>query len=592
MDQVSQVREKIDIVAFLSEFIKLQKAGRNFRALCPFHGEKTPSFMISPERQTWHCFGCNKGGDVFSFLMQYESIDFGEALRFLAKRTGVTLNISPAERGVTAKKEILYAINMLASEFYHYILTKHPAGKTALTYLLEKRGISEKVIETFKLGFAPTSGLVLSQYLTRKKGYKQEDIIEVGLSYPRGGRLVDFFANRVMFPLFDHRDNVVGFSGRVMGDSADVSKYVNTRETLLYHKSSHFFGINIAKDSIKKEERAIVVEGEFDVISCFSEGISNVVAVKGTALTDAHVQLIARFAQKVSLCFDQDKAGQEAIKRSISSLERKGLTTTVIVPPDGKDPDEAIRQNPLSFHQAVKHDIGIYDYLLERAMATFDKDTAEGKKQVSDALLPYLALIDNAIVKEHYLRKVSTALDTSYESIVRQTEKLEKQKEQPFVKLDKPADKRNREEVLEEYVVSIFVQAENPRSVVEALWPQVSEISFLSTVSQRILSSFAPFVESRDGFDVTEFIKVLPEELLPTFDSCYLFPLPKFADQKAYMAEATLVVSELQTVKLRKKIRVLSDIIKKEEEQGLDVDQKKQTFSALLHDLQKTQQPH
>ncbi|MGH7245370.1 MAG: DNA primase, partial [Candidatus Levyibacteriota bacterium] len=317
MDQVSEIRNKIDIVALIQEFVPLKKMGRNFKANCPFHGEKTPSFVVSPERQIWHCFGCNKGGDVYTFLMEYEHMEFPEALRILADRAGVRLVNQAFDTGVSSKKETIYKLNRLAAEFYHYLLVKHQLGKIALSYVLERRHIKTQTLNTFLLGFAPQTGNALTTYLVKKKGYKKEDILEAGLATQRGSQLYDFFQGRLMFPLFDHRDNIIGFSGRILEDNEKTSKYINTRDTLAYHKGMTFFGLNSAKQAIKKEQNAILMEGEFDVISSFQEGITNAVAVKGTALTQDQVSLLARFTPMISLCFDTDSAGQEAFKRSL-----------------------------------------------------------------------------------------------------------------------------------------------------------------------------------------------------------------------------------------------------------------------------------
>lgn len=423
MDQVSQIREKIDIVAFISEFIPLRKMGRNFKANCPFHGEKTPSFVVSPERQIWHCFGCGKGGDVYTFLMEYERLEFPEALRMLAKRVGVELVTRGQSSELTTQKERLYQINSLAKEYYHYVLTKHSAGKHALEYL-KNRGVSQKIIETFMLGFAPGRN-ALTKYLISKKKFAVEDLVASGVAFQKGRDTIDFFRGRLIFPLIDHRDNVTGFAGRILDKNETTSKYINTRETLIYHKGEQFYGLHITKDAIRKANQAIIVEGEFDVISCFENGITNVVAVKGTALTESQVNLLGRFAQKITFCFDGDKAGQEAIKRSLTVVEKKGLTPTVIEIPGAKDPDEALQTNSGLFKKAVREDIGIYDYLFAKTLADVDVQTIEGKKQFSDTLLPVIAAIKNEIIKEHYLKKISSELEISYESIVKEIDKLQ-----------------------------------------------------------------------------------------------------------------------------------------------------------------------
>jgi DNA primase len=274
MDQVTEIREKIDIVSFLADYMPLKKAGRNFKTTCPFHNEKTASLVISPERQIWHCFGCGKGGDVYTFLMEYESMEFPEALRSLAKKAGVNLRESSFKQGEYSEKENIFTVNNHALKFYHYVLTELSAGKEALSYLLDKRKINKGIIDTFQLGFAPAAGSALSNYLSQKKGFKNRDLVAAGVSLERGTNLYDFFRGRIIFPLFDHRSNVTGFSGRALND-IDMPKYLNTKETAVYHKGSMFFGLNTAKEEIKQKQDAIIVEGEFDVISMYMEGIKN-----------------------------------------------------------------------------------------------------------------------------------------------------------------------------------------------------------------------------------------------------------------------------------------------------------------------------
>ncbi|MDE2025562.1 MAG: DNA primase, partial [Patescibacteria group bacterium] len=461
MDQVAEVREKTDIVALINSYVPLKKMGQNFKAPCPFHNEKTPSFVVSPERQIWHCFGCGKGGDCFTFLMEYEHMEFPEALRFLADKAGVILVQKGFDSVGNTKKEQLYKLNALAAEFYHFLLTKHTVGKLALSYV-ENRKIKPQTIETYMLGYAPAGGTALVRFLLEKKGYQADDLFEAGLITRRMGKLVDFFHDRLMFPLYDHRGNVIGFSGRVLTPINDGSKYINTRETVVYHKGSVFFGLNSSKEAIKKENQAIIMEGEFDVIAAFQEGITNTVAIKGTALTEEQVNLISRFANKITMCLDSDSAGQEALKRSLPILERKGVTTTVIQIPGGKDPDEAIKTDPLAFKKAVRKDVPVYDVLIDLALQKYDPDSAEGKKQIGGEVLPHIAHITNEIVKEHYLNLLARRLNTSYETLTRELDRLAKKeviKADP-VMLNKT--QRPREDVLEEYLIALIIQHPNP----------------------------------------------------------------------------------------------------------------------------------
>ncbi len=303
MDQIEEIRSKIDLVAFISETVPLKKAGRNFKGLCPFHTEKTPSFIVSPERQIWKCFGCQKGGDAFGFLMEIERIEFGEALRILAKKTGVVLqSYRPSQS--ESEKDKLYQINHLAAEFFHYLLLNHRAGKKALNYILQ-RGISKQSLEKFKLGYAPAMWDGLQGFLVGKKGYKAEDLEKAGLIIKRAGEqesrkvegYYDRFRDRLMFPLSDHRGNVVGFAGRVLDPEVKEAKYVNTPETAVYHKSDLLFPLDVTKEEIKKENCAMVVEGELDAISSYQVGLKNVVAIKGSALSEEQSRLLKRFCE-------------------------------------------------------------------------------------------------------------------------------------------------------------------------------------------------------------------------------------------------------------------------------------------------------
>ena len=571
MDQVAQVREKIDIVALISGYLPLKKLGRNFKTQCPFHSEKTPSFVVSPERQIWHCFGCNKGGDCFTFLMEYENLEFGEALRTLAKKAGVVLPEGKFATGISSQKEKIYILNKQAMEFYHFVLTKHAAGKKALAYLTEERKIKEKVIQTFMLGFAPTAGDGLVNYLIHKKKHAREDIIAAGVATQRG----DFFTNRIMFPLFDHRGNVEGFSGRTMDPSASSgqgqygSKYVNTRETLVYHKGSVFFGLHIAKEEIKKQNWAIIMEGEFDVISSFQEGIGNAVAVKGTALTENQVNLIARFAQRVSLCFDSDRAGQEAIKRSLPALEKKSLSTSIIATPNGKDPDEAVRNDPFAFKKAVKNDVGVYDYLLEQTLVSVNKESAEGKKKITEELLPLFAGIENEIVKEHYLKKLAKSLDVSYESMRKQSEKMQK-KEVENTLIQKVKDTRPRQEILEEYLLALILQDVNPKKMFDNAIKNLSEFVFTTPAHEKIFENLTSYFAETAVFNHEKFLKILPPELFAAFDRCYLLPLPILSTEDKYKEEMGKVASHLQLFFIRSKIKILGAAIQEKEKNGGD----------------------
>nr|MBI5455949.1 DNA primase [Candidatus Levybacteria bacterium] len=600
MDQASEIREKIDIVSFISEYLPLKKMGRNFKANCPFHNENTPSFVVSPERQIWHCFGCNKGGDAYTFLMEYENMEFPEALRALAKKTGVTLKESQFKRGEYSEKEKIFTINNLALKFYRYILTTHAAGKTALEYLIKQRKLGKGMIETFELGFSPNAGSSLSDYLVKKKNYKNNDLILAGLSIERNGKLYDFFRGRIMFPLFDHRGNVVGFSGRSLEDTSSpvkqashtfassAPKYINTRETAVYHKGSMFFGLNSAKEEIKQKENAIIVEGEFDAISLFQEGIKNVVAIKGTALTENQVSLLSRFSPKVTLCLDQDSAGFEATKRSLEVIEKKGLVTSIIILKDVKDPDEAIKKNPGEFKKALKESREIYDFLIEKFILENNKNSASGKKIITDNLLPLISNISNEIIKEHYLKKLSKVLDISSESLNKEIEKFSKKNQEDKIIIPKK-DKRGRRELLEEYLISLIIQNENSKEGVQKIKKILSEYKFGTPSLEKILENIYLYFEKKDKFNNQDFVKSLSKELLATFDMCYLFPLPKFSTELRHEDELRKVAKELLIIYIKDRVRIISEEIRQKENdknQGR-LEELKKEFTRLLSLLPK-----
>jgi DNA primase len=373
-----------------------------------------------------------------------------------------------------------------------------------------------------------------------------------------------------MFPLIDHRDNVVGFAGRILDSNAQIAKYVNTRETLVYHKGEHVFGINVTKEAIRRENHVILVEGEFDVLSCFQNGIGNVVAVKGTALTEMQVNLLGRFAQKLTFCFDGDKAGQEAIKRSLVIVEKKGMTPTVIAIPGGKDPDEALQKEPGLFRKAVKEDIGVYDYLLDQTIAAADTSSAEGKKEVSETLLPFLTEIKNEIIKEHYLRKLSSELETSYESIIKEIDRL-KIREAPKQAVPVPVKvKRPKEEILEDLLLAMIVQGRNPKELLEKAIAILSDMLKKERAAQKVMYYLLKYFEGTTVFDGKKFGDSLPQELIPTYDTSLLYPLAELPSEQHELVEVEKLAKKLRFTYLQQRLKKLSDEIRVAEKEGTE----------------------
>ncbi|MGB9706493.1 MAG: DNA primase, partial [Microgenomates group bacterium] len=464
-DQIEEIKRKIDIVQFINSYVPLKKSGRNFKALCPFHSETAPSFIVSPERQIWHCFGaCNEGGDIFKFLMKIENIDFGEALRELAKRAGVKLTSYRPSEG-ERQKQLLYEINHLAAEFYHYLLLNHPAGKKALNYILG-RGIKRESLEKFKLGYAPNMWDGLQRFLVGKKGYKVEDLERAGLviesqkSKVKSQSYYDRFRHRLMFPLKDHRGNICGFAGRVLDPEAKEAKYINTPETLIYHKSDLLYGLFENKEEIKKADGVILVEGELDAISSWQAGVKNVVAIKGSALTPRQVQLLSRFTKNIVFALDSDIAGDAAARRGIEIADEAGMAIRVVEIKGGKDPDEVAQKNPDLWQRLVKQAVPVYDYFLDSAFSRFGGKTAEEKRKIGQELIPVLAKISNKIVQAHYIQELARRLGVDEEAIGAEIAKFSVSQVSTLPQPEKEIISKNRQEVLEEHLLALGFQSE------------------------------------------------------------------------------------------------------------------------------------
>lgn len=416
MSQIQQVKEAINIVELLSEKLSLQRAGTYWKANCPFHSEKSPSFFVSEQFQRYKCFGCGEHGDVFTFLEKYDGLTFGEALQQLAERAGIKLESyrpDPAEE----QRQILLEILDLAKEYYSYLLNEHEAGEPGRAYLKE-RGVTKESQKVFQMGYAMDAWDGLITYLHGKKGYPLEALEDAGLTV-RGktGRPYDRFRGRLMFPLKNHRGQVVGFSGRTLIKDAKEAKYINSPETMLYHKSQMLYGYSELYQFLRTTKTAIVVEGEFDVISSAQAHVNNVVAIKGSALTADHLRLLSRVVEKIIFSLDVDAAGIKATKRAIELAKDLPLEMRVVRVPNGKDPDELARQDPAAWCEAAKSSVSVYEFLVQAALQQYDANTPEGKRQIVTDLAPVLEHISHAVEQEVYVKKLAAALNTKEETL-------------------------------------------------------------------------------------------------------------------------------------------------------------------------------
>lgn len=426
-DAKEEVRARLNIEDVIGEYVQLKRAGRNFKGLSPFSGEKTPSFFVSPDKHIWHDFSSNKGGDVFSFIMEVEGMDFRQALDFLARRAGVDLSLyqTAGSQQLAQKKKRLLAANELAATYYQKSLL---SNRHAQEYVFTKRRLSKKVVQDFRIGYAPDSGDALTRFLA-KKGYSTQELKDAGLTNRFGG---DLYRGRMMVPLMDGTGQVIGFTGRIIADDPGAPKYLNTPQTLLYDKSRHVFGLSQAKDAVRESDYAVIVEGNLDVVSSHQVAIRAVVATAGTALTEHHLRALSRLTSNVRLAFDGDKAGLAATERAIPIAQAVGVELTIISLPDGaKDPDELIQQDPALWQKAIDTAKPVVDWVIAQYAAREDITTAAGKRAFTTAALGVIRGLKDPVEQDHYMAEIAAMTDTSREAVERKLAGTEQVAEAP-----------------------------------------------------------------------------------------------------------------------------------------------------------------
>jgi len=419
VDPIEQIKQRIDIAELVREFFPLQLAGSNYKARCPFHQEKSASFMVSVPKQIWHCFGCNDGGDIFTFIMKMEGLDFAEALRLLAERAGVKLERQDP-RVASEKNKLLDLLN-LSSRYFHQALLKSPKATHAREYL-ERRGIDSALIDEFGIGYSLSDGDHLYQFLISKKCTPQ-DIVLSGLAIQReqGYGCYDRFRDRIMIPIRTVHGDIVGFGGRILSGDEKTAKYINSPQTQLYDKSAIVFGLDTAKHEIRKQDSAILVEGYLDFLAVYRSGMKNVVASSGTALTSEQLKLIKRFTHNLSFAFDMDAAGSQATRRGIELALKEGMNVRIIQLPRNekgtplyKDPDECIAKNPESWKEAVLHQVPFLDYLIRQTITPDCLRDGFAKKKAAHALLDSIRLLPDRIEQDHWIGILSQELSLSH----------------------------------------------------------------------------------------------------------------------------------------------------------------------------------
>jgi DNA primase len=424
---LERIRAASDIVDIIGASVPLKKAGANFTALCPFHKEKSPSFNVNPHKQIFHCFGCHKGGDVFTFVKEYENIGFVDAVRRLAERAKIPLEFdnNPAEQQSRHLKDQLLEIHEQITQRWQNCLLNEAAGQTARDYL-NKRGVSAEAIKLFRLGAAPELWDDTVNW-AKNKNYDLALVEKAGLIIRKEetGNFYDRFRGRLMFPICDEQGRVIGFSGRILSGDEKTAKYVNSPETPIFTKSKVFFGLDKSKRALLDAQSAIVCEGQLDLIACFMAGVQNVVAPQGTAFTDQHARIIKRYVDEVVLCFDSDEAGQNAAVRSLDHLLASGIAVRVAVMPKPHDPDSFIKANGgEAFRKLVEGADGFFDYYLNRLCAQNDTNTDKGRLAVLHDMAEAVRKTGSAVLVDKYAQKTALRLGVSPEAVRAEFKKI------------------------------------------------------------------------------------------------------------------------------------------------------------------------
>lgn len=415
MDPVEDIKSRLSIEDVVGEYVQLKRAGRNYKGLSPFSSEKSPSFMVSPEKQIWHDFSSGKGGTMFTFVMEMEGLDFRAAMEHLAQKAGVDLTQYRGSRGDgnAKQKERLYQALEAATHFYQVQFSRTPA---AYEYILGKRRFSKETALEWRLGYSPTSGTALLDFLT-SKGFTQDELKGAGLVTQRYRGAGDMFRGRIMIPLQDAQGKVVGFTARLLKDDPNAPKYINTPQTVLYDKSRHVYGLHLAKEGIRKSGFVVLVEGNLDVIASHQAGVRQVVATAGTAMTEPNLKTLSRFTDDVRLCFDADKAGIAATERAIPIASKVGVSLSIITIPSGKDPDELIKQSKDTWLEIISKQQYALDWLIERHSALLDTTSAKGKKDFTDIVLPIVRTLQDSVEQDHYMHELARVLGVTHEAL-------------------------------------------------------------------------------------------------------------------------------------------------------------------------------
>ncbi len=511
-EKINDIKNSSDIVDIISETVVLKKSGKNFLGLCPFHSEKTPSFTVSPDKQIFYCFGCNAGGNVFSFLMKQEGLSFPEAVRMLARRYGIDIPVrtmSPEQKRRISERESVLAINRQAMDFFRYALLKNASGKKAMEYLL-KRGISREIIDDFKLGYAPEGWDNIAIYFSKKK--QPDGLVEKsGLIIPRKGKsgFYDRFRSRIIFPIFDISMQVVGFGGRVLDNS--LPKYLNSPETPVYNKSRSLYGLHVAKGKCRESKTVFIVEGYFDLLALHQHGVQNSVATLGTSLTPEHVQILRGFIGKngrVVLVYDSDMAGIKAAQRSIEVFDKGYVDASIVVLPAGHDPDSYLLEFGVeSFTSLAAESKGVISFLIDCAVKKHGLST-EGKIHIISDMKAPLAAINDNVARSLYVKELAECVGVDETAVLEKVREVSAGRRSDIAKPAADYVLQNNGNRLERRIIAMMLQFPEVLS-------EVDNRGLLNLFEDNILKSIGQFIlkhKDRSGEFASELMTVIDDK--------------------------------------------------------------------------------
>ena len=558
---IEEIKNRLDIVEIIGNYVKLEKAGANYRGICPFHSEKTPSFFVSPSRQIWHCFGsCSTGGDIFKFIMKIEGVEFGDALRILAKKAGVELKREDPK--LKTERQRFYEISEIACKFFETQLEESSSGKKAKEYLF-KRGVRAESIEKWRLGYAPNVWQGLSDFLVGQ-GYKREEAEKVGLTLKsqKTGNYYDRFRGRIIFPIFNLSSQVVGFGGRIFNtDNQEEAKYINSPGTALYDKSRILYGLHRANMSIRKENACILVEGYMDVIMAHQEGLENSVAVSGTALTPFHLKILKRYSNNIFTAFDMDVAGNSATKRGIDMAQSLGFNIKIVEMPQEMDPADIALKYPKKMKNLVRKAKSIHDFYFDSVLSEVDKDSLEGKKKIAEVLLPVIKRIPNKIEQALWVKDMADVLGVREEYVTEELTKISLGKlnratdEEKIKKTAKQTKRqKTRKELLEEYLIVLAIKSPENVNLL-----QEKDFNFFSLKITQIINHI-----KEKGLKLSD---DLPVELKDAFNYFFLKADIEKVEGDKIEEEFKNCLKEIRKLALREKLNIISQKIKKAEQE-------------------------